>query len=137
MMKTNSNYRQLLDNLEYLKMKQMILHLDEVVDFNIRNDGSIIDSLIKLTNYEVDIREKNMIQSMVKVAVFPFQKELSSFDFEFQPSINPQQIRDFMSLRFIENKENIVFLGPSGVGKTHLATALGIAAAKKEIAPTL
>ncbi|ARJ51970.1 IS21-like element helper ATPase IstB [Staphylococcus lutrae] len=130
-MKTNSNYRQLLDNLEYLKMKQMILHLDEVVDFNIRNDGSIIDALIKLTNYEVDIREKNMIQSMVKVAGFPFQKELNSFDFEFQPSINPQQIKDFMSLRFIENKENIVFLGPSGVGKTHLATALGIAAAKK------
>ncbi len=57
-MKTNSNYRQLLENLEYLKMKQMILHLDEVVDFNIRNNGSIIDSLIKLTNYEVDIREK-------------------------------------------------------------------------------
>ena len=131
MMKTNSNYRQLLDNLEYLKMKQMILHLDEVVDFNIRNDGSIINALIKLTNYEVDTREKNMIQSMVKVAGFPFQKELNSFDFEFQPSINPQQIRDFMSLRFIENKENIVFLGPSGVGKTHLATALGIAAAKK------
>ncbi len=115
----------------------MILQLDEVVDFNIRNNGSIIDSLIKLTNYEVDIREKNMIQSMVKVAGFPFQKELSSFDFEFQPSINPQKIRDFMSLRFIENKENIVFLGPRGVGKTHLATALGIAAAKKEIAPTL
>ncbi len=55
-----------------------------------------------------------MIQSMVKVAGFPFQKELSSFDFEFQPSINPQKIRDFMSLRFIENKENIVFLGPRG-----------------------
>ncbi|PNZ34558.1 hypothetical protein CD134_10690, partial [Staphylococcus lutrae] len=66
-----------------------------------------------------------------KVAGFPFQKELNSFDFEFQPSINPQQIKDFMSLRFIENKENIVFLGPSGVGKTHLATALGVAAAKK------
>ncbi|ARJ50086.1 hypothetical protein [Staphylococcus lutrae] len=80
MMKTNSNYRQLLDNLEYLKMKQMILHLDEVVDFNIRNDGSIIDALIKLTNYEVDIREKNMIQSMVKVECQQFPRHFSCVD---------------------------------------------------------
>jgi len=53
------------------------------------------------------------------------------FDFGFQPSINKQQILDFTSLRFLEAQENIVFLGPSGVGKTHLATSIGIAAAKK------
>lgn len=56
------------------------------------------------------------------------------FDFDFQPSINPQQIHDFTTLGFIESNENIVFLGPSGVGKTHLASAIGIAAAMKEIA---
>src|SRR5690606_24583997 len=50
---------------------------------------------------------------------------------DFQPSINKQQILDFTTLRFIEENENIVFLGSSGVGKTHLATAIGIAAAKK------
>jgi DNA replication protein DnaC len=59
------------------------------------------------------------------------RKPEKEFDFDFQPSINKQQILDFTTLRFIEEKENIVFLGPSGIGKTHLATAIGIAAAKK------
>ncbi|TDM12900.1 IS21-like element helper ATPase IstB [Macrococcus lamae] len=130
-METTSNYRQLLSNLEYLKLKQMVLHLDEVVDFSITHEVSFTDCLIRLTNHEIDVREKNMIQSMVKVAGFPFLKEMNSFDFKFQPGINQQQMMDFMSLRFIENQENIVFLGPSGVGKTHLATSIGIAAAKK------
>ena len=64
------------------------------------------------------------------MGAFPHRKEIDAFDFEFQPSINKQQILDFISLRFLEQQENIVFLGPSGVGKTHLATSVGIAAAK-------
>ena len=62
----NTNYQQLLQNLEYLKLKQMGLHLNEVIDFSIKNELSFIDTLIKLTNYEVDVREQNMIQAMVK-----------------------------------------------------------------------
>lgn len=126
-----TNYQQLIRNLEYLKLKQMLTHLDEVVDFSIHNQLSFVDTLIKLTNYEIDIREQNMVQAMVKVGAFPHFKEIKDFDFTFQPSINQQQILDFLSLRFIEGNENIVFLGPSGVGKTHLATGIGIAAAKK------
>lgn len=126
-----TNYQQLLKNLEYLKLKQMVTHLDEVVDFSIHNQLSFIDTLVKLTNYEIDLREQNMIHAMVKVGAFPHLKEIKDFEFDFQPSINPQQIQDFTTLRFIENSENIVFLGPSGVGKTHLASAIGIAAAKK------
>lgn len=126
-----TNYQQLLSNLEYLKLKQMVVHLNEVVDFGVRNQMSFIDTLIKLTNYEIDVREQNMIQSMVKVAAFPHLKEIKDFDFTFQASVNQQQILDFLTFRFIEQNENIVFLGPSGVGKTHLATAIGIAAAKK------
>ncbi len=67
----------------------------------------------------------------VKVAGFPHRRELKDFDFSFQPSINKEQIMDFSTLRFLENKENIVFLGNSGVGKTHMAVSLGIEAAKK------
>lgn len=126
-----TNYQQLLKNLEYLKLKQMITHLDEVVDFSVHNQLPFIDTLIKLTNYEIDLREQNMIHAMVKVGAFPNLKEIKDFDFDFQPTINPQQIHDFTTLRFIESSENIVFLGPSGVGKTHLASAIGIAAAKK------
>ena len=124
-------YQQVVKNLEYLGLKQMILHLDEVIDFSVHNQLSVMDTLTKLTNYEIEVREHNMIHAMVKVGAFPHQKELADFDFSFQPSVNKQQMLDFTSLRFIEGNENIVFLGPSGVGKTHLATAIGIAAAKK------
>ncbi|WP_336433329.1 IS21-like element helper ATPase IstB [Dubosiella newyorkensis] len=77
------------------------------------------------------MKEIDMINSMVKVAGFPHRRELKDFDFSFQPSINKEQIMDFSTLRFLENKENIVFLGNSGVGKTHMAVSLGIEAAKK------
>lgn len=128
---TSTNYQQLLLNLDYLKLKQMTLHLNDVLDFSVHNELSIIDTLIKLTSYEIDVREQNMTQAMVKVGAFPHRKEIKDFDFAFQPSINQQQILDFLTLRFLEANENIVFLGPSGVGKTHLATSIGIAAAKK------
>ncbi|MBM7716075.1 DNA replication protein DnaC [Bacillus thermophilus] len=127
----NSHYTKLVKNLEYLKLNQMALHLDETVDFMMKNQLSFTETLIKLTDYEIDIKEINMMKSMVKVAAFPHLKEVKDFDFDFQPSVNKQQILDFTTLRFIELQENIVFLGPSGVGKTHLATAIGIAAAKK------
>lgn len=128
---TTTNHQQLLKNLEYLGLKQMTLHLNEVIDFSVNNQLSFNDTLIKLTNYEIDVREQNMTQAMVKVGAFPHRKEITDFDFDFQPSINRQQILDFLTLRFIEENENIVFLGTSGVGKTHLATSIGIAAAKK------
>ncbi|MCD8819720.1 IS21-like element helper ATPase IstB, partial [Mammaliicoccus sciuri] len=132
-MSNSTNYRRLKENLEYLKMNQMINHLDDVIDFSIKNEMSFIDTLVKLSDYEIAVKEKNMIESMVKVAAFPFKKELSDFDFSFQPSINKQELLDFSNLRFIENYQNIVFLGSSGVGKTHLATAIGMAAAKKRV----
>lgn len=127
----NSTYTQLINNLEYLKMKQMINHLDEVIDFTTKNNLSFVDALIKLTTHEIDCKEANMIKSMVKVGAFPHQKEIKDFDFNFQPGINKDQILDFLTLRFLESRENIVFLGSSGVGKTHLATSIGIVAAKR------
>ncbi|HDA0085540.1 TPA: ATP-binding protein, partial [Staphylococcus aureus] len=126
-MNNSTNYKRLKANLEYLKMNQMINHLDDVIDFSIKNNLSFIDTLIKLSDYEIEIKEKNLIESMVKVAAFPFKKEISDFDFNFQPSINQQEIWDFTDLRFIEKYQNIVFLGSSGVGKTHLATGIGMA----------
>lgn len=109
----------------------MITHLNDTIDFSTKNELSLVDTLMKLTNYEIDVREKTMINSMVKVGAFPHLKEINEFNFDFQPTINKQQILDFLSLRFIEDKQNIIFMGTSGVGKTHLATSIGIAAAKK------
>lgn len=126
-------YKQLTSNLDYLKLKQVLLHLDETLAFSIKNNLSLVETLVKLTNYEIDVREQNMIVSIVKVAAFPHKKEIHEFDFDFQPSINKQEILNYTSLGFLERNENIVFLGTSGVGKTHLATSIGIAAAKKRV----
>jgi len=130
-MNNSSSYKQLVQNLEYLKLKQMLLHLDDVINFSVKNNLSLTDALIKLTSYEIDFKEQNMIRSMVKVAAFPHLKELKDFDFDFQPSINKNEILELATLRFIEKAENIVFLGSSGVGKSHLSTSIGICAAKK------
>lgn len=127
----NSTYSQLLANLDLLKLAQMKLHLDEVRDFVTTNGLSFTEGLLRLSNYEVDFKEQNASRSMVKSAAFPFVKGLEDFDFGFQPSVNEQEMREFESLGFLEKNENIVFLGPSGVGKTHLATSIGVAAAKK------
>ncbi|WP_304842041.1 MULTISPECIES: ATP-binding protein, partial [Erysipelotrichaceae] len=128
---TNSEYQRLVSHLTYLKMDMMIEHLDEVLDQISGQSLNFVEALNKLTQYEIDRKEINMINSMVKVAGFPHRRELKDFDFSFQPSINKEQIMDFSTLRFLENKENIVFLGNSGVGKTHMAVSLGIEAAKK------
>ena len=130
---SKTEYEHLLTNLEYLKLKAMPIHLDETVDFITANNLSFIQGLIKLTDFEVNQKEKTMMNAMVKVAGFPHFKEIKDFDFEFQESINKDQILDFTSHRFIHQNENIVFMGTSGVGKTHLATSIGISAAKRRI----
>lgn len=129
----NSTYEQLCRNLETLKLTQMQLHLDEVADFVTANRLSFSEGLLKLTSYEADFKAASAAKSMIKAGAFPHHKELKDFDFTFQSCINQQQIAEFGTLRFLEQNENIVFLGTSGVGKTHLATSIGIEAAKKRI----
>ena len=125
-MKQNSQYLRLQENLLYLNLKQMHLHLDPILDSNV----SLLEGLLKLTDYEIEIKRENVLNAMVKVAHFPHYKTLKDFDFDFQPNINQNQLMNLSGLGFIEKKENILFLGNSGVGKTHLATAIGIEAAK-------
>ena len=125
-MKQNSQYLRLQENLLYLNLKQIHLHLDDILDSNV----SLLEGLLKLTDYEIEIKRENVLNAMVKVAHFPHYKTLKEFDFKFQPNINQHQLMNLSGLGFIEKKENILFLGNSGVGKTHLATAIGIEAAK-------
>lgn len=107
--------------------------LGETLDFISGNNLSFSEGLIKLTDYEIDHKEATMIQAMVKTAGFPHRKELDVFDFSFQESINKEQIMEFTSHRFVHECQNIVFMGPSGTGKTHLATSIGISVAKKRM----
>jgi len=130
---SRTSHVRLMENLAYLKLKQMGEHLGETIDFINANNLTFTEGLIKLTDYEIDNKEKSMIAAMVKTGGFPHRKELDEFDFSFQDSLNKEQILEFTSHRFIHEQHNIVFLGPSGVGKTHLATAIGISAAKKRM----
>lgn len=128
-----NNYQKLCENLRELKLTQVSLKLEEYI-LNV-NDGkiSLVDALYELTEKELEIKNFNATNSMVKVAGFPHLKEMKDFDFDFQPKINKQQFLDFQSLRFLESNSNIILIGNSGVGKTHLATSIGIAAAKKRV----
>ncbi len=128
-----NNYQILCNNLQELKLVQMRLQLDEYITKINEEKISVVDALCELTSKELEIKNFNATNAMVKVAGFPHLKELKDFDFDFQPKINKQQFLDFASLRFIENNSNILLIGNSGVGKTHLATSIGIAAAKKRI----
>jgi len=127
----SSAYNQTCENLDYLKLSQMRLHLDDIARMVNADEMSFTEGLLKLTNYEVDFQETKAANSMIKAAAFPFEKGIDDFDFEFQPSVRKQQILELSALGFMEKAENVVFLGPSGVGKTHLATAIGISAVKK------
>lgn len=128
-----TNYNKLLNNLELLKLDKIKDNLDSYIDMNNNGQKSLIDALFELTSQELELRELRAMNACVKVANFPFLKTFDDFDFSFQPSINKEQIMDFKTLRFIDNKENILFIGTPGVGKTHLATSIGIEAAKARI----
>lgn len=127
----SSIYHQLNSSLEKLKLMQMKEHLEEVSNFVLQNKLSFSDGLLKLCNYEIDYKTETASKSMIKAAAFPFVKTIDDYDFEFQPCVNKQDILELATLRFMENAENIVFLGSSGVGKTHLATSIGIESASK------
>lgn len=128
-----NNYIKLTNNLETLKLYEIKNRLESVIERN--NQGSInfTDGLYELTERELEYQKERAKVALVKVANFPFQKTFNDFDFNFQPLINRQEILDLKYLKFISNNENILFVGPPGVGKTHLATAVGIESALNRI----
>lgn len=125
-----SNYVKLINNLEVLQLEKIKQNLDQYIDLINNKKKDVVDSLYELTNLEIELRNEKAIYGCVRTAGFPFLKTFNDFDFSFQPTLNKEQILDFKNLRFIENNENIIFVGSPGVGKTHLATAIGIEAAQ-------
>lgn len=124
-----TNYNKLLNNLEQLKLIQMRNHLSTYVDLITENKKNFVDALYELTEKENEFRREVAMNACVKVAGFPFIKKVEDYDFSFQPSVNKAEIEDLLTLRIIENHENVLFIGSPGVGKTHLATAIGVEAA--------
>lgn len=99
-----NTYNNLINNLEKLELLRFKENIDTYLDMIADGEKTALDALCELTD--------------------------SEFDFSFQPSLDKSKIMDLMTLRFIENAENIIFCGTPGVGKTNLAVSIGIEAAK-------
>lgn len=89
--------------------------------------------LYEMLKVEADNRAKRSRATLTKMAGFPTIKTLDMFDFDFTVGVNRRQIEELSCLEFIKRKENIILLGQSGVGKTHLAIALAYQAVQKRI----
>lgn len=128
-----SNYHKLLNNLEALELfhfKELFpAHLERAI----QEEVSLTDSLLDLTDKEVDFRRKTMLQNRLKRANFPYLKGIHDFDFDFQPKLKKAEVMDLITLRFMDDSSNLLFIGNSGVGKTHLATAIGIEAVNRSL----
>ena len=123
-------YERLHHNLRLLDLITFESILDNYLEIAVKEEKSTIEILDYLIAQEVQSKEARARNLRMRLAGFPVEKRLEDFDFEFQPSIDRASIKEIASLKFIHNAENLVFLGPPGVGKTHLAIALGIEAAK-------
>ena len=121
----------LMNNLEELNLEKIYTYLPNYLDSISGQEISLSDALLHLTDKEIEFRNERASKVQVAVSGFPFVKTLDDFDFDYQPSVNKRQLYDLQQLRFMDKAENILFYGSSGVGKTHLAIALGVAAARK------
>lgn len=117
-------------NLESLKMRNTLDILENYLERAVHEKLNIVEVLDHIFSEEADNRRKRAYEKQVQMSGFPIKKTLTDFDFAFQPSIDRRQIEELATMRFVGNAENVVFLGPPGVGKTHLATALGMVAAQ-------
>ena len=84
--------------------------------------------LLRLCENELTERQRRAMDRRIKAAKFPMLKTIDSFDFKEQRSVNEPLIRELLRCEFIDKNENVLLIGNSGTGKTHLATALGFAA---------
>lgn len=126
-----SNYNKLLNNFDKLKLDKIKELYPYYIEKISKEDFTLTDALYELTEKEIEYRDERASQIQITVSAFPYKKEIEDFDFDYQPSINKNEILELNTMGFLDRKENILFVGPSGVGKTHLAVALGITAAKK------
>lgn len=114
--------------LHTLKLEQMALSLDALCEQASKEQWAYSTFLAHLLDEELAAREARRLALHTKLAHLPFHKTLEQFDYSFQPSIEKRRLQELASLRFVANGDNVLFLGPPGVGKTHLAIALGIKA---------
>lgn len=112
------------DQLLYLKLKTAATYL-RTLDLKNGITSAELNGLHRVLEQEVIAKEENNKLYNVKVSGFPFLRKLDDYDFSFQPGLNEEKIRSIASSNFYEEALNVVFIGNPGVGKTHLAIAIG------------
>lgn len=123
-----TDYEQLISNLAQLKLNNFSENYQNYSTEVDQQRLSFGEALLKLTESELQYRRDQEIKKRIQQAKFPIVKRIDEFDFNFQPSINKQEILGLKSLGFLNNHQNILLVGSPGVGKTHLAIGLGLIA---------
>ena len=115
-------------NLSLLNLSFMENNFDPLAHQAAKRGWSHVDYLSALVHGEASLRRDRSIERRIRLARFPVKKTLDQFQWSWPTMVNRAAVQNLFRLKFIEEKSNVVFLGPVGVGKTHLATALGYAA---------
>jgi DNA replication protein DnaC len=118
------------ENLGRLHLNRIKEVFDELMKQAQDSNSSYLDLLDRLLAEEVCAKEDRRIKTVFKMGCLPFEKTIDEYDFSFHPDLDKRSVMNLFDLEFIAQKENVIFLGPPGVGKTHLAVALAIKAAQ-------
>ena len=121
----------LLQNLKALNLPTMVRNLDSHLRQARENSVDYSEFLLGLTEVELQVRADNRFKRRMREAKFPLLKTFETFDFDATPDLDRRFIHELASGEYISEYRNIIFLGKSGTGKTHLATALGVEACKQ------
>jgi DNA replication protein DnaC len=113
------------ERLVRLYLKAVAERLDAILSQAARTEPTYLDFLDQLLAEETEAKQRKRVVMGIQIAHFPGIKTLEDFDFKFQPSVDQKLVRELATGRFVANAENVLMFGPPGVGKTHLAVALG------------
>ena len=118
----------LREQMAKLRLSKGLERLEALLQDAADKEWSYADFLDQLFTEELSAKTARNITMRTHMARFPFIKSLDAFDFSYQPSLDKKQVYNLASCHFIEHGENVVILGPPGVGKTHLSVGLGLKA---------